>query len=279
MSNMDQQEMASWVGRTLVDSDGDKIGKIADIYLDEDTDKPEWIAVNTGMFGSKVSFVPIEGASASGGDEIRVRHAKSAVKDAPNAEADGALSQDDEARLYSHYGMSYGEARSDSGLPEGGQSGQQRTADTSTTTDTTERKGDAGAADNAMTRSEEELRVAKTKQEAGRVRLRKWVDTERVTETVPVQREEVRVEREAITDANRDKALDGPEITEAVHEIVLTDEKAIADTEVVAQERIRLDKEVVTEQETVTADLRKERVEVEGDTDVDTTRGTAPTNR
>ena len=267
MSTMNQQEMASWVGRTLVDSDGDKIGKIVDIYLDEDTGKPEWVAVNTGMFGSKVSFVPIEGASASG-DEIRVRHSKSAVKDSPNAEADGALSQDDESRLYAHYGMSYGEARSDSGLPEGGQ--QQRTANVDTG-----RKADVDVRDDAMTRSEEELRVAKTRQEAGRVRLRKWVDTERVTETVPVQHEEVRVEREAITDANRDKALDGPEITEAVHEVVLTDEKAVADTEVVAQERIRLDKEVVTEQETVTADLRKERVEVEGDTN----RGTNPTNR
>ena len=110
--------VAEWRGRTAVDSDGDKIGSIDEIYMDADTGKPEWLAVKTGMFGSKVSFVPIAEASDADGD-VRLPYDKQQVKDAPNAEADGELSQDEEAALYSHYGLDYSEARSDSGLPAG----------------------------------------------------------------------------------------------------------------------------------------------------------------
>ena len=119
-----------------------------------------------------------------------------------------------------------------------------------------------------MTRSEEELRIEKTRQEAGRVRLRKWVETEHVATTVPVERETVRIEREPITASNIDAALSGPEITEAEHEIVLHEEHAVAATEVVPKERIRMEKETVVEQETVGAELRKEHIEVEGDATV-----------
>jgi uncharacterized protein (TIGR02271 family) len=100
---------------------------------------------------------------------------------------------------------------------------------------------DAGArsTDSAMTRSEEELRVGTTQQEAGRARLRKWVEPEQVSQTVPVQRETVRVEREPITDANRDAALSGPEISEAEHEVTLQEEQAVAETVTVPKERVR----------------------------------------
>jgi uncharacterized protein (TIGR02271 family) len=84
-------------------------------------------------------------------------------------------------------------------------------------------------ADDAMTRSEEEVKVGTRKQEVGRVRLRKWVETENVTKTVPVKKEKVRIEREPITDANRDKAMDGPEITEGEHEITLSEEEVVVE--------------------------------------------------
>ena len=197
-----QNDVTAWVGHTLVDRDGDKIGKISEIYMDEDTGQPEWIAVNTGRFGSRISFVPLAGATARG-DDLQVDFTEEQVKDSPNAEADGRLSQDEEARLYAHYGFDYSEHRSDSGLPKGkaGTSG---------------RKGrdTRGKSDDAMTRSEEELQVGKEQQETGRVRLRKYVVTENETRTVPVSREEVRIEREPITDANAGDALSGADISE-----------------------------------------------------------------
>ena len=90
MPNID--EIRGWNGRNLIDRDGDKVGSIGDIYLDEQTGRPEWIAVNTGLFGSKVSFVPTAEARADG-DDIRVPYEKSQIKDSPNAEADGHLSR------------------------------------------------------------------------------------------------------------------------------------------------------------------------------------------
>src|SRR5215207_3359539 len=124
-------QLMRWRGRDLVGSDGSKIGTISDIYLDEDTGQPEWLAVKTGLFGSRVSFVPLTGATARG-DDLTCRWTKEQVKDAPNAEADGRLSQAEEAALYRHYGMGYSESRSDSGLPEGGgqQTGRTEARDT-----------------------------------------------------------------------------------------------------------------------------------------------------
>jgi uncharacterized protein (TIGR02271 family) len=237
------QELRAWRGHTVIDADGDKIGKVADIYFDEETDQPEWLAVSTGLFGTRVSFVPLAGATARG-DDLAVPFTKETVKDAPNADPDGHLSPEEEERLYRHYGLDYSEA------PASGGPGR----DTS-----------GPNTDDAMTRSEEELRVGTTSREAGRVRLRKWVDTEEVSQTVPVAREEVRIEREPVTDANVDRALDGPEISEEEHEVTLHEEQVVAAKQAVPKERVRLDTEVVTEEQTVAENLRKERIDVEGD--------------
>ena len=196
---LNQNELAGWIGRTLVDDSGDKIGKIVDLYADEATGQPEWIAVNTGRLGSNINFVPLAGATQSGGD-LRVPYTNDQVTDAPNATPDGQLSQDEEARLYRHYGMDYSEDRSPSGLPETG--GKTRKARGDGRSRTKGRDTSGPTTDDAMTRSEEELRVDKESREAGRARLRKYVVTEEETRTVPVTREKVRVEREPITDAN-----------------------------------------------------------------------------
>ena len=114
-----------------------------------------------------------------------------------------------------------------------------------------------------MTRSEEELSVGTTERESGRVRLRKYVVNDEVTKTVPVRREEVRVEREPITDANAGDALDGPAISEEEHEIVLHDEEVVAEKRVVPKERVRLDKDVEVDERTVSEDVRREEIEVD----------------
>ena len=269
------QDIETWRGRTLVDRDGDKIGKIEDVYLDRSSGEPEWVAVKTGLFGSNVSFVPIHDASPAG-DDLRVAYEKDQVKDAPNVDPDGELSPEEERRLYQHYGRSdYDQWTSDSedrteatyGRDSRDFDGDRdRDFDRDADADRTVGRDTSGpTTDDAMTRSEEELAVGTQRRETGRARLRKWVETENVTETVPVRREEVRLEREPITDANRDAALDGPEITEEEHEVTLHTEEPVVEKRTVPKERVRLDKDVHTDEETVSEEVRKERIEAEGD--------------
>jgi uncharacterized protein (TIGR02271 family) len=256
MATTDQ--ILSWRGRELYDRDGEKIGKIDEVYLDTTTNQPEWALVNTGLFGRKSTFVPLRDAEAID-DDVRVAHTKSHVKDAPGIDADGRLSESEEAELYRHYDLD-----SPSGDGDGDGDGDGRT-----TRDVELLGGDdddapRGSGD-GMTRSEEELSVGTSEREAGSARLRKYVETEDVSETVPVRREEARVEREPITDANRDQALAGDDITEAEHEVVLHEEEPVVEKRTVPKERVRLETDTVTEEREVSDQVRRERIEVEGD--------------
>ena len=244
-------------GSELLDSSGEKIGKIDEIYLDDQTGRPEFALVTTGMFGTGSHFVPLKGASP-GADALRVPYSKDQVKDAPGVSADGHVSQDEERMLYEYYGLSYSDAKSDSGVPGDGHPQGRDTSGPTT--------------DDAMTRSEEELHVGTERHETGRVRLRKHIVTENVTKTIPVQREEVRIEREPITEANIDKATAGPDISEEEHEIVLTEEQPVVEKRTVPKERVRLEKDVVTEQETVSRDIRKEQIETDGADEISPSR-------
>jgi len=273
------EDVQTWRGRDVVDSDGDKIGSVEDIYLDRQSGEPEWVAIKTGLFGTKVSFAPIRDASASG-EEIRIPFSKDQVKDAPSVEADGELSPEEEQRLYQHYGRSdYGEwdrttdrteqvlGRDERFSSRRGSGGEYETSGESATTGRGAVGDDVSGpeTDEAMTRSEEELRVGTTQRETGRARLRKYVVTENVTQTVPVSREEVRIEREPITDANVGQATDGPAISEEEHEVTLHAEEPVVEKRAVPKERVRLDTETVTDEQTVSEDVRKEQIEGEGD--------------
>ena len=260
MSAPSIETVQSWQGRTMVDPAGDKLGTIDAIYLDDETGQPEWATVTRGLFSAKAAFVPLAQAQAMG-DSVQVPYDKQQVTDAPSMEADGSLSQDEEAQLYRHYGLDYSEHRSDSGLA----AGTDRDADADTDHGTVGRDTSGPTTDNAMTRSEEELQVGTTQRERGRVRLRKYVTTEQVTQTVPVQREELRVEREPITDANLDAATSGPAISEEEHEVTLHEETPVVEKRAVPKERVRLDTETVTEDRQVSEEVRKEQIEVDGD--------------
>jgi uncharacterized protein (TIGR02271 family) len=245
---VDIDTVRSWQGRTMVDRDGDKIGKIDAIYLDDQTSQPEWALVNTGLFGAKSTFVPLAQANTAG-DDVQVSYEKHLVKDAPRMDADQHLSEAEEQELWRHYGLDYGESAT-------GRADED---------DTVGRDVSGTTSDDAMTRSEEELQVGTETRERGRARLRKYVTTEQVTQTVPVQREEVRVEREPVTDANLDDATSGPDISEAEHEVTLREEEPVVEKRVVPRERVRLGKETVTGEEQVAEEVRKEQVDVEGD--------------
>jgi uncharacterized protein (TIGR02271 family) len=212
--------------------------------------------------------VPVQGADLTDGGSLSVAYDKGMIKNAPHVGEDGHLSPEDEQRLYRHYGLDYdntGHRTGDRDLDgDGVYDDKARTAvgrDTSGPT-----------TDDAMTRSEEQLRVGTETREAGRARLRKHVVTEQQQVTVPVSREEVRVEREPITAANRGDAYDGPAISEEEHEVTLHAERPVVSTEAEAVERVRLDTQTVTEQETVRGEVRKEQIEV----DTDGRPGTSP---
>jgi uncharacterized protein (TIGR02271 family) len=232
-----------WHGRDVVGSDGEKIGTLSQVYVDTATDAPEWAAISTGLFGTKQSFVPITDAAPEG-ERVRVPYTEDEVKNAPRIDPDGELSPDEEQTLYAHYGRSY----------EGPAQGEPVGRDTSGPT-----------TDDAMTRSEEELRVGTAQRERGRARLRKYVVTEQAQQTVPVRREEVRVEREPVTEGNVDKALDGPEISDEEHEVTLHEEEVVTEKRAVPKERVRMSKDTITDEETVSEEVRKEQIEVEGD--------------
>jgi uncharacterized protein (TIGR02271 family) len=271
----DTAEAYEFHGRTVVDQNGQKIGKIDELYYDQDGGQPEWALVNTGMFGTKKTFVPIAGSQPDG-DDLRVAVAKDQVKDAPRIDAEQELSESEERTLFEHYGVPYTTEGSTTAqaVPRSGD-GQSsgRTADTATGDGRSDEfDGHQGVGhdtsgpntDEAMTRSEEELRVGTTTRESGRARLRKYVVTEHVTQTVPVQREEVRIEREPITDANRDEAVSGPDISEEEHEVVLHEEQPVVEKQTVAKERVRLDTETVTDEQEISEEVRKERIDTDG---------------
>jgi uncharacterized protein (TIGR02271 family) len=249
MSTLQKDQLLQQRGQDLYDANGDKIGKIEEIYLDADSGDPEWALVNTGMFGTKSSFVPLRDASDEGGS-VSVPYDKSQVKDAPKMDPDGELSRTEEDELYRHYGVGGAGTTDTTGEDAPGTTGHDVSGPTT---------------DDAMTRSEEELRIGTTERESGRVRLKKYIVEDEVTETVPVKREEVRIEREPITDANADSATAGPAISEEEHEVVLHEEEVMVDKRAVPKERIRLDKDVETDEQQVSETLRKEEVDIDGE--------------
>ncbi len=308
------EQLGDIMGSNVETLDGDKIGSAGSIYTDDETGRPEWVTVRTGMFGTNESFVPLAQAEFSGGT-LRVPYSKDQIKNAPNVGPDGHLSPDEEAQLYQHYGLSYDTATSDTGLAGTG-TGTSGYETTSTTTDTDysttsgmttgtsagtqshhdesmrsddsirdeSMRGAVGhdtagpTTDDAMTRSEEQLRVGTEATERGRARLRKYVVTENVQETVPVTREEARIEREPITDGNIGNAMDGPAISEDEHEVTLHEERPVVAKEAVPVERVRLTKDAVTDQETVSEEVRKEQIDQEG-AGIDLTQGTEADTR
>ena len=164
----DTETVRTWQGRTLLDRDGSRIGTIDAIYLDDRTGQPEWALVNTGLFGTKASFVPLAQAFQSDND-VLVPHDKQLVRDAPRVDVDQRLSEAEEQQLWRHYGLDYD--TTDRSVATGRNAASRGTVGRDVSGATT---------DDAMTRSEEELRVGTAQRERGRVRLRKYVTTEQV---------------------------------------------------------------------------------------------------
>ena len=243
-------------GSTLFDSSGDKVGKVGQVYLDDHSGQPSWVTVSTGFFGTSETFVPVEGARFEG-DDLHVSYSKEKIKDAPRVDADQHLSETEEAELYRYYGLEWGTQDTTTGT----------TGHVDTHTQTT------GEAD--VTLAEERMVVDKESREAGRARLRKYTTTETETVDVPVTKEKLVVERNPVSG---DRTTAPISETGEEQEITLREERAVVDKETVAVEEVRIGKEQVTEHETVSAEVRKEHVDLEGDIE-NTTTGRDSTTR
>ncbi len=233
------QTMSEYRGNPVYSSDGEKIGKVEDIFYDEQTRHPEWIGIGKGFFSSKRLLVPTHDADIRD-DGVYVPYTKDHVKDSPDIDSD-EISQATERRLYDYYGLGYSESRSDTGLPKG--AGKDAT------------RGKA-----KVTRSEEELQVGKRSVDAGQARLRKWVETEPVEVDVALKQETARVTRERIDEPVEEGAIGEEQI-----EVPLRGERPVVQKQAVAKERVGLEKDVRTERETVRDEVKKERIDVEGD--------------
>ncbi|NIH82177.1 DUF2382 domain-containing protein [Amycolatopsis viridis] len=249
------QHYAHWSGRTLYDSSGAKVGQIGQLWADDADGHPTWLTTRTGMFGTRESFVPVQGVQERDDGNLETRYPKELIKDAPQVEPAPTergqhLDVTEEQQLYRHYQLA-GEHGAQAGHGGGRPAGAEGHDVSGPTTD------------EAMTRSEERLRVGTERRERGRARLRKYVVTETEQVEVPVTREEVRVEREPITDANREQAMSGPGISEEEHEVTLHEERPVVATEAVPVERVRLAKHQVQDTETVRGEVRKEHIDTD----------------
>ncbi|MGM1028833.1 MAG: DUF2382 domain-containing protein [Actinomycetota bacterium] len=251
----------TFTGGTVYDSTGEKVGRVSQVYLDDATGEPAFATVSTGWFGTRESFVPLQGATVEGG-EIRVPYDKETIKGAPGLDADAHLSETEEDELYRYYGVGGGGGSVGAGGTGGHGDDAHVTGehfDESVHAPTREVDDDA-----EIVRREEQLRVGTERVETGRARLRKHVVTDQETVTVPVEREEVEVVREPLDGSRSSTGTLG----DGEVDVTLTEERPVVDKEVVDVERVGLDRRVVTDQETVQADVAREEIDVDRDGDV-----------
>ncbi|GAA4946727.1 DUF2382 domain-containing protein [Actinoplanes utahensis] len=267
------EQVQTLYGLDVYDRDGDKIGHVGQVWDDGTSGRPTWASVKTGLFGLNESLVPLQDADVRD-DRLIVPFQKGTVKDAPNVDADHdePLSSEDVERLYEYYGIDWREhyrAYQAGATAAGDGYRGSRTDYDESRTDYSESRADYSGArgghgdSDAMTRSEERLNAGTEREEVGRARLRKYVVTEQQQVQVPVEREEVRLEREPITGHNRQAAYSGPDLTESEHEVTLHADRPVVNTETVPVERVRLGKETITDEETVSSEVRKERIEAD----------------
>ncbi|WP_299137457.1 PRC and DUF2382 domain-containing protein [uncultured Corynebacterium sp.] len=290
---------------TAYDKNGEKLGDVNEVFVDDQSGQPTFVEVNHGLFGMNSSLVPLRGHDFSG-DDLKLGFSKDRIKDAPEFDSDKPLTPEAQSDIFKHYGLDnardvtdYKDSNLDSkrdvqagadedhnltagagaagagaaGAGVAGAHADEKKADTHTTdAAATERKAgvadDAAAArtnnDGELIRSEEQLNVNKERVATGEARLRKYVVTDTESVEVPVEREEVRVERTPINaeDAkNYNGAISGDSEEASV---TLHEERVNVNKETVPVEKINLKKDTVRDTETHTEELRKEQIDTDG---------------
>ena len=314
MTNLNRIE--DLANATAYDVNGDKVGSVQDVYVNDTSGQPDFISVNHGLFGTGTSIVPLRGHRLRDGD-LHLAFPKDRIEDAPDLDDNGHLTTNDQDALYRHYaltevqdvttyetgapadgavdagtagaagaagGAGYG-VEAGAGVPAadvgaaaagvgagaaglgaadaGYADGVAGTADAGVAGAADAGVAGAGVTDSdELIRSEEQLNVSKDRVESGEVHLRKYVVTETETVEVPVEREEVRIVREPITEA--DRAAHTGAIGEAEASVTLHEDQVTVTKESVPVEKVSLETETVRDTETVSEEVRKERFETDG---------------
>jgi stress response protein YsnF len=287
---LSERELSAAIGSTAYDGNGNKIGTVEHFFVDDRTGAPTWVAVSTGLFGTRHSIAPAVDATFGDGD-LRLPVSVDAVKNAPHVTGDH-LDPAEESELRRHYGVA-----SPGGAPAAAPT-QEIPATTppvpvpdtdsggsDTGSGDTDTATPATSSDGAMTRSEERLRVGTERVATTRARLVKYVVTEEVQITVPIRREEIRVEEVPVDAVDEEPGESLVPAGEAPRhaadrglpdEIILHTERPVVTVEVVPTERVRLRTELVEGQETVSGQVQREEIVVDQDT---ATLRDAPTER
>ncbi len=233
-----------FAGYEVYDQTGEKIGKVDDLFVDEN-DQPEYIGVKMGFLGMSSTLIPMEICTVDeAGQRINVATDKETAKNGPTFDDDRDITPEYENEVYSYYGL-------------------QRT-------ETTEERGAYGAYQGETTdedelrvqRTEEELRAGTREREAGGVQVRKRVRTDREQVEVPTRREEVTVDRVPVEGEASEAEIGEDEVR-----VPVTEEEAVVEKRPVAKEEVRIRKDVVEDTEVVEEDVRREEVEVDDDTE------------
>lgn len=178
MTDNETSLVADLIHRVVLDRSGENVGHAFDVYVDDDTGELEWLAVSTGLFGTKLSFVPLDGAYLVD-DDLMVAYHKDTINDAPRADADGQLSPEEEAALYAHYGRPV-----------------------------TVVAGTGAEAELDVSTPRRQVDQVDPDDRAGRVRLRKWIESADTTMTIPLRRENTRVVGEPVAaDVGNDERI------------------------------------------------------------------------
>lgn len=292
---------------TAYDKNGEKLGDVNEVFVDDQSGQPTFVEVNHGLFGMNSSLVPLRGHDFSG-DDLKLGFSKDRIKDAPDFDSDKPLTPEAQSDIFKHYGLDNahdvtdykdsnldskrdvqagadkdhnltagaGAAGAGAGVAGAGVAGahadEKKAATHTTDAAATERKAgvadDAAAArtnnDGELIRSEEQLNVNKERVATGEARLRKYVVTDTETVEVPVEREEVRVERTPINaeDAKNYNGSISGDSEEA--SVTLHEERVNVNKETVPVEKINLKKDTVRDTETHTEELRKEQIDTDG---------------
>ena len=280
---------------TAYDKAGEKLGSVKEVFVDEQTGQPTFVEVNHGLFGMSSSLVPLRGHDFNG-DDLKLAFSKDRIEGAPDFDSDKPLTPEAQSDIFKHYnlenaqdvttyrdertGTTAGAGAAGAGVAGAGVAGAGAHAkDETVTTERTETTDRAAATDanagrnltdndNELIRSEERLDVNKERVATGEARLRKYVVTDTETVEVPVEREEVRVERTPISEAdaaNFNGTIGDNDTAEA--SVTLHEERVNVDKKTVPVEKVNLSKETIQDTETHTEELRKEQIDTDGITD------------
>jgi len=261
-----------FIGHHVLDEEGHSVGKIKQVYLDDETNEPSWVSVETGLFGRNETLVPLQGSHPKE-EDIQVPFDKATVKDAPNVDADRHISPEEERLVRDYYAQHGGmdaSGRHERGMGESGSAGDASAGSgmggsvgmAGTGADT----GTAGAPDTddiSMVRSEERIDIGVERHESGHARLHKYVETEQFDEAVPLHHDELQVERRPMTgESGMDATGDMREEEET---FTLYEERPVVSKERVPVEEVHVRKRDVTREEHVQGERRRERIELEDD--------------